>query len=86
MHSSSRSRLLRAPAHPTAARRGNLGWYAVGIGLSFRDGILYVVARDFLGIAVHAIGIYGLVSGWRGAIPEPAGGTRRPRRVATSER
>jgi hypothetical protein len=24
-----------------------------------------VLAEDFLGIAVHAIGIYGLISGWR---------------------
>jgi hypothetical protein len=49
------------------ARRGRLGWYAVGIGLYLLDGVLYVVAQDFLGIAVHAIGIYGLISGWRAA-------------------
>jgi hypothetical protein len=50
-----------------AARRGNLGWYAVGIGLYLLDGILFVVVQDLLGIAVHAIGIYGLISGWRAA-------------------
>ena len=48
-----------------AARRGNLGWYAVGIGLYLLDGLLFVLVQDFLGIAVHAIGIYGLISGWR---------------------
>ena len=48
-----------------AARRGGLGWYAVGIGLYALDGLLFVLVQDFLGIAVHAIGIYGLVSGWR---------------------
>lgn len=48
-----------------AARRGNLSWYAVGIGLYLLDGLLFVLVQDFLGIAVHAIGIYGLVSGWR---------------------
>jgi hypothetical protein len=50
-----------------AARRGNLGWYAVGIGLYLLDGLLFVVVQDFLGTAVHAIGIYGLISGWRAA-------------------
>ena len=48
-----------------AARRGNLGWFAVGIGLYLLDGLLFVLVQDFLGIAVHAIGIYGLISGWR---------------------
>jgi hypothetical protein len=48
-----------------AARRGNLSWYAVGIGLYALDGLLFVLVQDFLGIAVHAIGIYGLISGWR---------------------
>ncbi|HVD51210.1 MAG TPA: hypothetical protein VNB51_04155 [Candidatus Udaeobacter sp.] len=48
-----------------AARRGNLGWYAVGIALYFLDGLLFVLFADFLGIAVHAIAIYGLISGWR---------------------
>jgi hypothetical protein len=48
-----------------AARRGNLGWYAVGIGLYFLDGLLFVLFGDLLGIAVHAIAIYGLISGWR---------------------
>ncbi len=48
-----------------AARRGNLTWYAVGIGLYLLDGVLFVLVQDFLGIAVHAIGIYGLISGWR---------------------
>jgi len=48
-----------------AARRGRLGWYAFGIGLYLLDGLLFVAAGDFLGIAVHAIGIYGLISGWR---------------------
>ena len=48
-----------------AARRGNLNWYAVGIGLYLLDGVLFVLVQDFLGIAVHAIGIYGLLSGWR---------------------
>ena len=48
-----------------AARRGNLTWYAIGIGLYALDGLLFVLVRDFLGIAVHAIGIYGLISGWR---------------------
>jgi hypothetical protein len=50
-----------------AARRGNLTWYAVGIGLYLLDGLLFVLVQDFLGIAVHAIGIYGLISGWRAA-------------------
>ena len=48
-----------------AARRGNLSWYAVGIALYFLDGLLFVLFGDFLGIAVHAIAIYGLISGWR---------------------
>ena len=48
-----------------AARSGNLGWYAVGIALYFLDGLLFVLFADFLGIAVHAIAIYGLISGWR---------------------
>jgi hypothetical protein len=50
-----------------AARRGNLTWYAIGIGLYLLDAVLFVVVQDFLGIAVHAIGIYGLVNGWRAA-------------------
>jgi hypothetical protein len=48
-----------------AARRGNLGWYGFGICLYVLDGLLFVLVRDFLGIAVHAIGSYGLISGWR---------------------
>ena len=48
-----------------AARRGHLGWYAIGIALYLLDGLLFVLVQDILGIAVHAIGIYGLVSGWR---------------------
>jgi hypothetical protein len=47
------------------ARRGNLSWYAVGIGLYLLDGLLFVLVNDILGIAVHAIAIYGLISGWR---------------------
>ncbi len=50
-----------------AARRGNLGWYAVGIVLYLLDGLLFVLFQDLLGIAVHAIAIYGLISGWRAA-------------------
>ena len=50
-----------------AARRGNLGWYAVGTVLYLLDGLLFVLAQDLLGIAVHAIAIYGLISGWRAA-------------------
>jgi hypothetical protein len=50
-----------------AARRGNLTWYAIGIGLYLLDAVLFVVVQDFLGVAVHAIGIYGLVNGWRAA-------------------
>jgi len=50
-----------------AARRGNLAWYAIGIGLYLLDALLFVVVQDFLGIAVHAIGIYGLISCWRAA-------------------
>jgi len=50
-----------------AARRGNLGWYAVGIVLYLLDGLLFVLVQDILGIAVHAIAIYGLVTGWRAA-------------------
>ena len=48
-----------------AARRGNITWYAIGIGLYTLDGLLFVLVQDFLGIAVHAIGVYGLISGWR---------------------
>jgi hypothetical protein len=50
-----------------AARRGNLVWFAVGIGLYLLDGLLFVLFQDLLGIAVHAIAIYGLISGWRAA-------------------
>ena len=50
-----------------AARRGKLGWYAVGTVLYFLDGLLFLYAVDLLGIAVHAIAIYGLISGWRAA-------------------
>lgn len=50
-----------------AARHGNLGWYAVGIVLYLLDGLLFVLGQDFLGIAIHAIAIYGLVTGWRAA-------------------
>jgi hypothetical protein len=50
-----------------AARRGNLGWYAAGTVLYLLDGLLFVLAQDILGIAVHAIAIYGLISGWRAA-------------------
>jgi len=50
-----------------AARRGKLGWYAVGTALYFLDGLLFLYAADVLGIAVHAIAIYGLISGWRAA-------------------
>ena len=50
-----------------AARRGNLVWWAIGIGLYLLDGLLFVLFEDLLGIAVHAIAIYGLVSGWRAA-------------------
>jgi hypothetical protein len=50
-----------------AARRGKLGWYAAGTALYLLDGLLFVLVQDFLGIAVHAIAIFGLVSGWRAA-------------------
>ena len=50
-----------------AARRGNLVWYAVGIVLYLFDGLLFVLFQDLLGIAVHAIAIYGLITGWRAA-------------------
>jgi hypothetical protein len=50
-----------------AARRGNLVWYAIGIALYLLDGLLFILFEDLLGIAVHAIAIYGLVSGWRAA-------------------
>ena len=50
-----------------AARRGKLGWYAVGIALYSLDALLFVAVQDFIGIAVHAIGIYGLITGWRAA-------------------
>ena len=50
-----------------AARRGNLVWYAVGITLYLLDGLLFVLVEDILGIAVHAIAIFGLISGWRAA-------------------
>lgn len=50
-----------------AARRGKLGWYAVGITLYSLDALLFVAVQDLLGIAVHAIGIYGLITGWRAA-------------------
>ena len=50
-----------------AARRGKLGWYAVGTVLYFLDGLLFLLAADILGIAVHGIAIYGLISGWRAA-------------------
>ena len=50
-----------------AARRGNLSWYAVGIGLYLLDGLLFVLAEDILGIAVHAAAVFWLVSGWRAA-------------------
>lgn len=48
-----------------AARRGHLGWYAFGISLYLLDAVLFVLVQDILGIAVHAIGVYGLISGWR---------------------
>ena len=50
-----------------AARNGSLGWYAIGIVVYLVDGLLFVLAADVLGIAVHAIAIYGLISGWRAA-------------------
>jgi hypothetical protein len=50
-----------------AARRGNLVWWAIGIALYILDGLLFVLFEDLLGIAVHAIATYGLVSGWRAA-------------------
>lgn len=50
-----------------AARQGRLGWYAVGIVLYLLDGLLFLYVVDLLGIAVHAIAIYGLISGWRAA-------------------
>jgi hypothetical protein len=50
-----------------AARRGKLGWYAIGVALYLLDGLLFVLVQDILGIAVHAIALYGLVSGWRAA-------------------
>src|SRR5205814_1846645 len=50
-----------------AARGGRLGWYAVGTLLYVLDGLLFVFAADILGIAVHAIAVYGLISGWRAA-------------------
>lgn len=48
-----------------AARRGHLGWYAAGMVFYLLDGVLFVVVRDFLGIAVHAFALFGLLSGWR---------------------
>ena len=50
-----------------AARRGNLAWYAVGTALYLLDGLLFVLVQDVLGIVVHAIAVYGLVTGWRAA-------------------
>jgi hypothetical protein len=50
-----------------AARRGHLVWYAIGVAIYLLDGLLFVLFQDLLGIAVHAIAIFGLVSGWRGA-------------------
>src|SRR2546423_40592 len=35
-----------------AARRGNLSWYAVGIGLYLLDGLVFVLGQDLLGIAM----------------------------------
>src|SRR3989454_3306736 len=48
-----------------AARRGHLGWYAAGMVFYLLDGVLFVLVRDFLGIAVHAFALWGLLSGWR---------------------
>jgi hypothetical protein len=48
-----------------AARRGNLSWYGIGIALYLLDGLLFVLVQDVIGMAVHGIGVYGLVSGWR---------------------
>jgi hypothetical protein len=50
-----------------AARGGKLGWYAVGTVLYVLDGLLFVLAADILGIAIHAIAVYGLITGWRAA-------------------
>jgi len=50
-----------------AARRGNLAWYRVGIVLYSLDGLLFVLVQNIPGIAVHAIALYGLISGWRAA-------------------
>src|SRR5438270_475341 len=50
-----------------AARNGSLGWYAIGIVLYFLDGLLFVLAADVIGIAVHGLAIYWLISGWRAA-------------------
>ena len=50
-----------------AAGNGSLGWYAIGIVLYFLDGLLFVLGADLLGIAVHAIAIFWLISGWRAA-------------------
>ncbi|HEV8534764.1 MAG TPA: hypothetical protein VGR87_03460 [Candidatus Limnocylindria bacterium] len=48
-----------------AARRGHLGWYAIGIVFYALDGLLFIVVQDFLGIAIHAIALFGLLAGWR---------------------
>ncbi len=50
-----------------AASNGSLGWYAIGIVLYFVDGLLFVLAADVLGIAVHGLAIFWLISGWRAA-------------------
>jgi hypothetical protein len=48
-----------------AARHGRLGWYVFGMAFYVLDGLLFVLVQDLLGIAVHAIALFGLLSGWR---------------------
>jgi len=48
-----------------AARRGHLAWYAAGMAFYLLDALLFIVVRDFLGIAVHGFALYGLWNGWR---------------------
>ena len=60
-------RIRRAPAR---RRRSRVEVREAGVAYAFLAPVLvgflvFVLGPDLLGIAVHAIGIYGLISGWR---------------------
>jgi len=50
-----------------AARARRLAIFAIAVALYALDGLIFILAADWLAIAFHGFVIFGLLSGWRAA-------------------